>query len=103
MPTYRATGNLVIRPCASCRALVLHEEGVLAAGEVPAPAAMRERWRAFPHRAPGGASCFAGGTLHQPSNKTVARAAVAARRVRARQEKRQQGESMWGGDPGDRR
>lgn len=89
MPLYRATGNLVIRPCSTCLALVLHEEGAVANGEVEGPDAMEERWRPFPHHAPGGVACIGGGATWRPAPKNAPRAANAARRVRARQEKRQ--------------
>lgn len=54
------SGNLVIRPCDVCDALVLHDERER--NEVPAgrrPSA--QRWSAFPHRVPGGAICIGGG------------------------------------------
>lgn len=88
MPLYRATGNLVIRPCATCLALVLHEEGLAANGEFDDAAAMPARWRPFPHHAPGGATCIGGGSLRPPANKVLPRAPAAARRVRATSDKR---------------
>jgi len=83
MPLYRATGNLVIRPCATCLALVLHEEGVAANGEIDPAESMTVRWRAFPHHAPGGIACIGGGAGRSAVRKTAPRAAAAARRVRA--------------------
>jgi hypothetical protein len=90
MPLYRATGNLVIRPCKTCLALVLHEEEEVAneAGE-ELPRGARPRWRPFPHHAPGGASCIGGGAARTPAPRTVPRPAAAARSVRAREGKRQ--------------
>jgi len=69
MPHYRSTGNLAIRPCEICSVLVLHEEGAPEGDG----ASQLDRWRAFPHNAPGGASCIGGG------------AAARAHRVAARQ------------------
>lgn len=85
MPLYRATGNLVIRPCETCLALVLHEEGEVAHGDVDGAEAQPVRWRSFPHNVPGGAACIGGGSSRSrfvPAPK-VARAAAAARQVRA--------------------
>jgi hypothetical protein len=88
MPLYRATGNLVIRPCETCLALVLHEEGRVA-NEASEDELMAARWRPFPHHAPGGAACIGGASGRLPVRRTVPRPAAAARRVRAREGKRQ--------------
>jgi len=89
MALYRATGNLVIRPCETCLALVLHEEGRAANAELDEAELMGVRWRPFPHNAPGGAACIGGGSGRMPARKTMPRPAAAARSVRAREGKRQ--------------
>lgn len=62
MQRYRSTGNLAIRPCEICSVLVLHEESVpIVLVSLPNAPAPRSLWRAFPHQAPGGASCIGGG------------------------------------------
>ncbi|WP_373047682.1 hypothetical protein [Vulgatibacter sp.] len=89
MPLYRATGNLVIRPCETCLALVLHEEGAAANEATEGEEMMHARWRPFPHHAPGGVACIGGGSMRTAGRKTVQRPAAAARRVQARVGKRQ--------------
>lgn len=83
MALYRPTGNLVIRPCEVCCALVLHEEGEeTQAASHDGEDLQPRRFRSFPHNAPGGAACIGGGAARLPRPLTV-RAASAARRVRA--------------------
>lgn len=84
MPLYRATGTLVIRPCATCMALVLHEERDSRFGGEDG-----EALRPFPHNAPGGAVCIGGAPGARRAAPEVPRPATAARFRRARQGKRQ--------------
>lgn len=82
MARYRATGNLVIRACETCLALVLHEEGEPVRGAAPVEELQAERWRAMPHTIPGGAVCIAGRDRSNRLPRRVVRAAAAARLVR---------------------
>ena len=79
MPLYRATGNLVIRPCATCLALVLHEEGESSVASAFEEDPLAVRWRPFPHNAPGGAACIGGAGARRAARKVVPRPAAAYR------------------------
>lgn len=82
MARYRATGNLVIRPCATCLALVLHEEGEPFRGAAPEEEMQSTRWRAMPHTIAGGAVCIGGGERPTRLPSRTVRMATAARLVR---------------------
>lgn len=75
MNRYRGTGNLAIRPCGICSALVLHEEGE--GEEAAAPRGgklfLKRHWRAFPHHAPGGAICIGGGAVSRALRQALRR------------------------------
>ena len=81
MSQYRGRGQLAIRPCGICSALVLHEEGEVEQAEgSEGPMMVRRQWRAFPHHAPGGAICIGGGAISRELHRALQHARASRRR-----------------------